>query len=338
MSILDDISMGLGFKEKDQDYYDRTAATIERNQGSGAADRYRSQTADARAAAPGGSSNNANVSNFAQSVLDSDDVSAFLPGGDKTGDDLKKFQTVYNFQSDQSDSDPRGQSTQSGVLTSRNYAVNIDPVTADLSAPQNPAGLQSLVGGSMLGRGLSALGGYNQSEDKVVNIVDGKPIYQKSDGTYYSINALGLPYDVASMDTLDEDPEQVARREAMMSNMGSDDDGPSVIDELLDNDSGTTDPCPEGYVYDSEQMMCVIDPSTGLTPDLPTMELPDPSVPLSDYTQVANNFIPTPLQPIAPNPIQQQLSRLNRSMSGPRQQQRASGLAGANTGIMQVRP
>jgi hypothetical protein len=41
MSILDDISMGLGFKEKDDAYHERTAATIERTQGSSAADRYR---------------------------------------------------------------------------------------------------------------------------------------------------------------------------------------------------------------------------------------------------------------------------------------------------------
>lgn len=41
MGILDDLAMGFGFKEKDRDYYDRTAATISRNQGSDAGDSYK---------------------------------------------------------------------------------------------------------------------------------------------------------------------------------------------------------------------------------------------------------------------------------------------------------
>jgi hypothetical protein len=272
--------------------------------------------------------------------LNSDNVSAFLPGGDKTGDDLKKFQTVYNFQSDQSDSDPGGQSTQSGVLTSRNYAVNIDPVTAELSAPQNPAGIQSLVGGSMLGRAISALGGSNQSEDKVVNIVDGKPIYQRADGTYYSINALGLPYDVAGKDTLKEDPAQVANREAMLFRTGLEENQPE--EEMVAPAVDMEDPCPEGYIFDSEQRMCVIDPNIApVTPD-PIVTNPYTPPPLSEYTQVTNNFIPTPLTPTAPNPIEQQLRQMQQQISGPRGQQRQprSGLAGTtlNTGIMQARP
>ena len=39
--ILNDLAMGFGLKERDQDYYERTARTIGRNQGSGqAAGRY----------------------------------------------------------------------------------------------------------------------------------------------------------------------------------------------------------------------------------------------------------------------------------------------------------
>jgi hypothetical protein len=52
MGILDDLAMGFGFKEKDRDYYDRTAATISRNQGSDAGDRYRSSISESYAAAP----------------------------------------------------------------------------------------------------------------------------------------------------------------------------------------------------------------------------------------------------------------------------------------------
>ena len=41
MGILDDLKMGFGIEEKTRDYYDRTAKTIARNDGAGAADRYR---------------------------------------------------------------------------------------------------------------------------------------------------------------------------------------------------------------------------------------------------------------------------------------------------------
>ena len=86
MSILDDLAMGFGLKKKDQDYIDRTAKTISKTQGQAAADKYLANNSLI--------GSNSNVSDFAQSVLDSDDVSVFLPGGDKTGDDLKKFQTI----------------------------------------------------------------------------------------------------------------------------------------------------------------------------------------------------------------------------------------------------
>jgi hypothetical protein len=41
MGLLDDLQMGFGLKERDDDYYERTAATIGREQGSGAEERYR---------------------------------------------------------------------------------------------------------------------------------------------------------------------------------------------------------------------------------------------------------------------------------------------------------
>ena len=52
MGILDDLAMGFGLKEKDRDYYDRTAATISRDQGTDAGDRYRSSISERYAAAP----------------------------------------------------------------------------------------------------------------------------------------------------------------------------------------------------------------------------------------------------------------------------------------------
>lgn len=44
MGLLDDISMGLGLKDRDDDYYERTAQTIGRTQRAGNEARYRSRT------------------------------------------------------------------------------------------------------------------------------------------------------------------------------------------------------------------------------------------------------------------------------------------------------
>lgn len=67
MGILDDLAMGFGFKEKDRDYYDRTAATISRDQGSDAGDRYRSSISESYAAAPNyGTAIGPSVSDFRQ--------------------------------------------------------------------------------------------------------------------------------------------------------------------------------------------------------------------------------------------------------------------------------
>lgn len=41
MGILDDLAMGFGLKERDRDYYERTAATIGKNEGSAASDKYK---------------------------------------------------------------------------------------------------------------------------------------------------------------------------------------------------------------------------------------------------------------------------------------------------------
>ena len=42
--LVNDLAMGLGLRDRDQRYYDRTAATIGNNQGQAAYDRYRQQT------------------------------------------------------------------------------------------------------------------------------------------------------------------------------------------------------------------------------------------------------------------------------------------------------
>ena len=203
--------------------------------------------------------------------------------------------------------------------------------------------IQKMISGHPYAMGMNKLTGSDIKNDLVVNIVDGKPVRQRKDGSLYALNALGLPYDLSSADSLTEDQSQVDKRDSIMGNMGSSDDGLSGAGADIDT---SMDPCPEGYVYDQEQLMCVIDTDVGdPSASRPSVEynLPDPNavVPGGNpgYTQQMGNFIPTPLQPTAPNPIQQQLNQLSRSIGAPQpQQQRPGGLAGANTGIMQVRP
>tara|TARA_R110000803_G_scaffold94415_2_gene162062 strand:- start:4733 stop:5722 length:990 start_codon:yes stop_codon:yes gene_type:complete len=203
---------------------------------------------------------------------------------------------------------------------------------------------QKMVRNHPLAQGLNFLSGSNTSDDTVVNIVDGKPIRQRENGSLYALNAMGLPYDVTGIDSLAAVPGQPSQQPTYSSGYSQKSSGgnnepaaPEVVD-----------PCPEGYVYDQEQLMCIIDTSTdiGVAPITNTgvdYALPDP-MDVSPggnpgYTQQMGNFIPTPLQPLAPNPIQQQLNQLSRSVGAPAQQQpRPIGLAGANSGIMQVRP
>ena len=196
-------------------------------------------------------------------------------------------------------------------------------------------------------RGIAALTGTNIKNDQVVNIVDGNPVRESKRGDLYALNPLGMPYSLASIDSLDEDPAQIAMRDTP---------GLGERSEAMTESSYNADPCPEGYVYDPEQLMCVMDtmgygmgdimdpvvrPSTPVAPS--NYSTPDPMnvSPGGNpgYTQPMGNFIPTPLQPNPINPLQQQLSRLSRSISGPQQQgPQRRGLSAANTGIMQARP
>lgn len=190
-------------------------------------------------------------------------------------------------------------------------------------------------------RGIAALTGTNIKNDQVVNLVDGNPVRQRDDGSIYGLNQLGMPYDLASIDSMDEDPASIAMR-----------DGGGLGERVESSyEADFSDPCPEGYMYDTEQLMCVIDTmGDGMDPVAPVApvapvnySLPDPMNVTpgggTNYTQPMGNFIPTPLQPNPVNPIQQQLSRLSKSMSGPQQQgPQRRGLSAANTGIMQARP
>jgi len=116
---------------------------------------------------------------------------------------------------------------------------------------------------TLIGKGLSYLAGV-RGDDKIVNTVGGKPIFQRGDGSFYAFDALGLPYDIADPEvgtapsTLDIDPE-VRERQLAMMNMGStdDDDNKPVATEVVKEPD---DPCPEGYMMDPETKQCVLDP------------------------------------------------------------------------------
>ena len=100
----------------------------------------------------------------------------------------------------------------------------------------------------------------------------------------------------------------------MMSGMGSDDDGPAAIPDVGEGTGEDfVDPCPEGYMYDEEQKMCV--PDVSFVPDLPEVE-PTPLLPI----EVGGGYTPMPggvpaLPPLQPYP---QTRGLGATNLGPR--------------------
>lgn len=303
MGIFDDFKMGFGLKEKDQDYYDRTAATIERNEGSGAADRYRDRTSAARASAAGSTSTSSRDSSPRPVLRPTGANNTPFVVTDDDGNKSVNPNLVY------------APGTTKAML---NPASTRDPyvdMTAGERFVAQAANVLSPMG--MAKKGLNFLAGVKDT-DRVMGTVDGKPIYQRENGTYYTYNALGLPYDTAGPDTLDEDPAQIAKRERMMGGMGSDDDdGPMGMPDIGEGGTGEedfVDPCPEGYKYDEEQKMCVVDVS--FVPDLPEVD-PTPLLP----TEVGGNYTQMPggvpaLPPL--NPYPQMQGGLGATNLGPR--------------------
>jgi len=143
---------------------------------------------------------------------------------------------------------------------------------------------------TLIGKGINYLSG-SRSDDPIVNTVGGKPIFQRADGSFYAFDALGLPYDIAdpkvgtAPSTLEMDPEV---RERMMNQQQyeSTNDG-STVTEVVE-DKAPDDPCPEGYMYDTEKKQCVVDPFSTPFAD-PVMPVPSPGTgtTVSPYTQVA---------------------------------------------------
>ena len=325
MGILTDLAMGFGLKKPDDAYRERTAQNLESQGNQRGADQVRAQmtnNSDSNTS-PTVSTNRVSGSNAPLTSLHP------IPRPEGLGTDRVTWSPDI-----------------APTRAQRNPARTADPYVEMTAAEEMLAKASNYLNPmNMVTKGAEYLGGVDRNNDKVVAVIGGKEVYRRADGTTYSYNALGLPYDTAGPDTLKEDPIQVSRREEMMFSMGQDNNEPTAEDMIPED---TIDPCPEGYVFDSDQQMCVIDPDTGFTAPEPvtaepvTAASPYTPPPLSEYTQATNNFIPTPLTPTAPNPIEQQLRQMQQQLSGPRGQQRQprSGLAGTtlNTGIMQARP
>ena len=143
---------------------------------------------------------------------------------------------------------------------------------------------------TLIGKGISYLAGV-RGDDKIVNTVGGKPIFQRGDGSFYAFDALGLPYDIADPEvgtapsTLDIDPEVRERMMRQQQFPSTDDDRP-VATEVVGKQPD--DPCPEGYMMDPETKQCVLDPFKQPFPDaVTTPSSPVMTSNLSPYTQMA---------------------------------------------------
>ena len=168
---------------------------------------------------------------------------------------------------------------------------------------KDPTLLQQGIGGGMTGSLLNYLAAGSRPLDPIVNIIDGKPIYEDSKGrTYAYDNLFGMRYDTTGADSLD-----AVQRDIPQST--DDDDGPTTVaqtvtEEVLD------DVCPEGYKYDAEKKQCVIDPFQQPFAD-PATTTPAPVVTagLSPYTQMApvtlGQFQPTRVAAANPLAMQQ---------------------------------
>lgn len=308
MGFFSDLAMGFGLKEKDQDYVNRTADTIARTDPARAASYKKKESAKLGKSSSKKSSGRSSAAvksslTFADEVLK--DPSRFLPpsvsgekvkykktydpfgdpktikvgvtkptnisAGASTATDAQRkkdrddFLRNFEMQSKRADADPTGQSYQ---MYGRSVNLEKDPTL-----------LQQGIGGGMTGSLLNYAAG-SRPLDPIVNIIDGKPIYEDSKGrTYAYDNLFGMRYDTTGADSLD-----AVQRDIPQST--DDDDGPTTVaqtvtEEVLD------DVCPEGYKYDAEKKQCVIDPFSTPFADATTTPAPVVTAGLSPYTQMA---------------------------------------------------
>ena len=203
-----------------------------------------------------------------------------------------------------------------------NIGTGFDPKTGtgytdtagqDLTTGPSKYGLQN----TLIGKGISYLAGV-RGDDKIVNTVGGKPIFQRADGSFYAFDAVGLPYDIADPEvgtapsTLDVDPE-VRERQLAMMNVGStdDDDRPAATEVVAEK--APDDPCPEGYRMNPETKQCELDPfkqpfaDAVITPPAPMV-----TAGLSPYTQMAPVTLGQlqPTRVVAANPLAMQQANM----------------------------
>ena len=177
-----------------------------------------------------------------------------------------------------------------------NIGTGYDPKTStgytdtagqDLKTGPSKYGLQN----TLLGKGISYLAGV-RGDDKIVNTVGGKPIFQRADGSFYAFDAVGLPYDIADPEvgtapsTLEMDPEVRERMRNQQQYESTNDGSNATATEVV---KAPDDPCPEGYMMDPTTNQCVIDPFKEPFPDPVTGgSMPVAGGVVSPYTQVAN--------------------------------------------------
>lgn len=169
MSFWDDLSMGLGFKDKDDSYYERTAKTIEKNQGSPAASKYKSSVANDTNVFTSNTTQQKNTAN-SWSNPDNDDVVTWDSDGTTT---------VTN--------------TSTGTTYKPEGTIE-DLQSGSAGTGQMPTG-DGLLSSQLMNEGVAFLTNTGGAEDTVA-VVDGKYVYTRTDGSQYSYNSLGLPYDV----------------------------------------------------------------------------------------------------------------------------------------------
>lgn len=147
-------------------------------------------------------------------------------------------------------------------------------------------------------RGLNALSGA-RAGDPIVGEVDGKSIYQRSDGSTYSVNRLGLTYDTVSATSTEAATRTPDPSDDMNARSGSDE--PTRTAEVVEGVVEEINPCPEGYMMDEETKVCVIDPFQ--TP-FPVTQPQQPAAPqaLSQYSSVSPIGLPT-LNPVQQSPF-----------------------------------
>jgi hypothetical protein len=173
------------------------------------------------------------------------------------------------------------------------YSDNTDPVDTSFGA----RGIGNAPG--ILGIGQKALAFLSgaRAGDRAVGSVDGQIIYERTDGTTYSVNQLGLPYDTVSATSTEAATRTSDPSDNMNVRSGSDEPTAEVVEGVVEE----INPCPEGYMMDEETKVCVIDPFQ--TP-FPVIQPQQPAAPqaLSQYSSVSPIGLPT-LNPVQQSPF-----------------------------------